>query len=52
MTDEILDGDGQRFTLVAAEGGPTVVPEPSTLLLLSSGLAILGFAWRKKRQQS
>jgi hypothetical protein len=33
-------------------GAPSAVPEPSTILLLSTGLAGIGFAaWRRNRKR-
>ena len=37
---------------IGSMGSATVVPEPSTVVLLSAGLAGLAFAGRKRRQRA
>jgi PEP-CTERM motif len=43
---------GQDNLTIGAVGGATVVPEPSTVVLLAAGLAGLGFAGRARRQRA
>jgi hypothetical protein len=46
VPDATIQGSDGYYLL----GGPTVVPEPSTILLYGSGLAVLGLAaWRRKK---
>ncbi|QJR34142.1 PEP-CTERM sorting domain-containing protein [Gemmatimonas groenlandica] len=42
---------GQDNLTIGAMGSSTVVPEPSTVVLLAAGLAGLGFAGRARRQR-
>ena len=45
-------GFEQDNLTIGSAGSATVVPEPSTVVLLSAGLAGLAFAGRKRRQRA
>jgi hypothetical protein len=43
-------GSGSYCTDIRLDASPTVIPEPSTLVLLASGLVgLLAYAWRKRK---
>jgi len=45
---------GQQFQItLSGNTGSTAVPEPSTFVLLTiGGIALIGYGWRRKRQQA
>ena len=45
------DANGNQLTYSLESGSINVIPEPATILLLSSGLAGLGFLRKKKKNQ-
>ena len=50
VIDDIIIQPGQTANIVGTAVGPAEIPEPATLLLLSTGLAGVGAAVRKRRK--
>ena len=40
------------FEVVLGDAGPSVVPEPSTVLLMGTGMAIMLFGFSRRRRRS